>query len=174
MPHVFRTERLVVRPWTLDDAEDAFEIYGDAEVMRYLHDPVPDVETQRKGIAALLTRVAAMPRGLGLWAIEERARGRVCGMALLKPLSDEGEVEVGWHLARRAWGRGFATEAGRGCLRHGFDVVGLDEIVAVVQPANGPSLRVVERLGMEPAGTCLHHDLEHLRFVMTADAFRRG
>jgi ribosomal-protein-alanine N-acetyltransferase len=69
-------------------------------------------------------------------------------------------VEIGWRLARHAWGRGYATEAARRALQHGFEALGLEEIVSFTVPANLRSLAVMERLGMrrDPAG-----DFEHPR-----------
>ena len=69
-------------------------------------------------------------------------------------------VEVGWRLARRYWGRGFATEAGRAALDYGFGELELDEIVSFTSELNEPSWRVMERLGMshDPAG-----DFDHPR-----------
>ena len=63
------------------------------------------------------------------------------------------EVELGWVIARPAWGRGYATEASRAWLDVGFDTLGLDEIVAVIRRENASSHRVAERLGMERRGT---------------------
>jgi ribosomal-protein-alanine N-acetyltransferase len=57
-------------------------------------------------------------------------------------------VEVGWRLARGAWGHGYATEAARAALTYGFDVIGLDEIVSFTATINVPSIAVMQRLGM--------------------------
>jgi RimJ/RimL family protein N-acetyltransferase len=57
-------------------------------------------------------------------------------------------VEVGWRLARDAWGQGYATEAARAALSYGFDVLGLDAIVSFTATTNAPSIAVMQRLGM--------------------------
>jgi RimJ/RimL family protein N-acetyltransferase len=62
------------------------------------------------------------------------------------------DVEVGWHLARAHWGHGYATEAARALINHGFHTLNLDTINAVVNPANAASIRVTQRLGMTPLG----------------------
>jgi RimJ/RimL family protein N-acetyltransferase len=68
---------------------------------------------------------------------------------LLKPLPPTtDDIEVGWHLARRVWGRGYASEAARALLRYGFETLRLDEILAVVDPANERSAAVTRRVGM--------------------------
>jgi len=70
-------------------------------------------------------------------------------------------VEVGWRLRRDAWGHGYATEAGRESLRHGFETLGLEEVVSFTVPVNLRSQRVMERLGMthSPADDFEHPSL---------------
>ena len=161
---VFSTGRLFMRSWTPDDAEAAFSIYGDPVVARFAGrngQPERDVESQRASLARVCAMYDGRTDGLGFWAIELRSTGEIVGSALLKPLEQGPDIEVGWHLARRAWGNGYATEAGAGALRYGFEVLSLYEIVAVVHPENPRSLRVAERLGMRPSGQrhCYGHDL---------------
>jgi RimJ/RimL family protein N-acetyltransferase len=95
----------------------------------------------------------------------------VIGSAALKPLEDTGpEIEVGYHLGRAHWGRGYATEAARGLLQHGFERLGLARIVAVVDPENTRSLAVVARLGMRAEGPCRCYDRDCLKFALESPA----
>lgn len=91
-------------------------------------------------------------RGFGLWALETREGGEFIGFAGLSMPSFEAHftpaIEVGWRLARSAWGNGYATEAGRAALAFGFEEAGLDEIVSFTTVANQRSRAVMERLGM--------------------------
>jgi RimJ/RimL family protein N-acetyltransferase len=91
--------------------------------------------------------------GYGLWALRSReGDDRVLGFAGLSiPLHFPPvlpAVEVGWRLRRDAWGRGYATEAARPALRHGFADLRLDEIVSLIHEANARSLAVARRLGL--------------------------
>lgn len=90
--------------------------------------------------------------GFGLWAIERRDDGAFLGFAGLSAPAFEAHftpaVEVGWRLARTAWGHGYATEAGAAALDHGFEVLGLPEIVSFTAAGNERSRRVMERLHM--------------------------
>ena len=70
------------------------------------------------------------------------------GLAPLNPQVPHEGIEVGWRLARTAWGHGYATEAARASVAYGFDHAGLDEIVSVTAVVNAPSRAVMERLGM--------------------------
>jgi len=101
------------------------------------------VERIERGLAA---------NGFGLWALEVRERGEFIGFTGLAAPEFEAHftpaVEIGWRLARPAWGNGYATEAAREVLRFGFEEVGLDEIVSMTTPANRRSRAVMERLGM--------------------------
>jgi RimJ/RimL family protein N-acetyltransferase len=90
--------------------------------------------------------------GFGLWALEVRATGELIGFTGLAVPEFEAHftpaVEVGWRLARSAWGNGYATEAARAALDFGFGEVGLAEVVSFTSVANARSRAVMERLGM--------------------------
>jgi RimJ/RimL family protein N-acetyltransferase len=144
-----RTERLVMRGWRDDDRPAWAALNADPEVMRYFHDTMT-----REQADAMLDRMEAalQAQGWGLWALERQDTGELVGLTgLAVPTYDlpfTPCVEVGWRLARSAWGRGFATEAAREALRVGFDEVGLSEVVAMTSVPNAPSRAVMERLGM--------------------------
>jgi RimJ/RimL family protein N-acetyltransferase len=91
-------------------------------------------------------------RGFGLWALEVRSTGQFIGFTGLSVPSFEAHftpaVEVGWRLAKDAWGNGYATEAARASLAHAFGPTGLDEVVSFTATTNKPSQRVMERIGM--------------------------
>jgi ribosomal-protein-alanine N-acetyltransferase len=169
MPQVvFETARLLVRAWTLEDAESAFQIYGDPAVMRFLGTVEPDLSHQRATLARIIERDRRWANGMGFWAITETHTGKVVGGITLKPLEEVGpEIEVGWHLRRQVWGHGYATEAARGLLRYGFDKLKLERIVAVIRPANYRSRHVARRLGMVHIGRAQHYG--HLLDIFVAD-----
>jgi RimJ/RimL family protein N-acetyltransferase len=155
MSIIVETERLIVRHWQLDDAEDAFAIYNDPEVTRYLAGGVhsESIEQTRAWVARLIAKEAAMAQ-LGFWPVVERATGRVIGHALLQYATINGEdrVELGYGFARASWGHGYATELALALLRYGFDTLNLDEIYGVVIPENTASRRVLEKIGMRNLG----------------------
>jgi ribosomal-protein-alanine N-acetyltransferase len=140
---------LLVRRWTLDDAEAAYSIYGDPEVWRYMGggDGHADIAQSHTSLERIIGRYEQLP-GLGLWAIVEKATGEIVGSVELVPLEGGPEIEVGYHLARRVWGRGIATEAARGAVRYGFESLGLARIAGVCYPDNHASRRVLEKCGL--------------------------
>ena len=156
---VFETERLFASRWIpAQDAEAAYAIYGDPEVVRFIGGEVmPSVEAQRERLEAMLERDRGRPEGMGGLPLVRRKDGLIIGLALIKPLPDADrvdteDIEIGWHLGRAHWGQGYATEAGRALLRYGLDALGLDTVYAVVDPPNHRSLAVARRLPMRALG----------------------
>ena len=144
-----QTARLVLRHWRDADRPPFARLNADAEVMRWF--PSPLTRQQSDDLAARLA--AHLDReGWGLWALEERATGRFAGFTgLARPGFDAPftpAVEIGWRLARDAWGRGFATEAARAAAAYGFCELALDEIVSFTVARNARSRAVMARLGM--------------------------
>lgn len=141
------TARLHLRAFTPNDLDDLCRIFGDPEVMRYISGgkPRPREETE-KGL--LRTIEGWKKRGFGLWALTQKEHERVIGYCGLMPLEDTTEIEVAYGLAKSEWGRGFASEAAHASLRFGFEELKLERIVAVVNPENLASKRVLEKLGM--------------------------
>jgi ribosomal-protein-alanine N-acetyltransferase len=156
-----RTDRLILSKWRVGDRAPFAELNLDADVMRHFPGPLSRTESD-----ALVDRIVAdFERcGWGLWALEERATGRFLGFTGLAPVRFQAPftpaTEVGWRLRRDAWGRGFATEAGRAALAFAFapDGLALAEVVSFTAHANQRSRAVMHRLGMsrDPAGDFDH------------------
>jgi [ribosomal protein S5]-alanine N-acetyltransferase len=168
---IAETERLIIRYWTPEDADDAFTIYGDPEVTRYLAGDARDttVEQTREWLEKKTT-TQGEKAPLGLWAVEERSSSRVIGHALLQyaKINGEDRVEVGYALARAAWGKGYATEIAQAMLHDGFDTLNLTDIYGVVIPENTASRRVLEKLGMRNLGMGDYNGFPIEVFVMEA------
>ncbi len=167
MAHRLLTERLVLRPWTVDDAGAALDAYGDAEVARWLApamDRVHDLAAMRVVLQQWLAEDARMMTPAGRWAIELRDGGQVIGGATLLPLPPDEEFEVGWQLHREAWGHGYATEAGLALARWAFGQ-GIEQVIALVRPANKRAAAMVRRIGMDWVGeTEKYHQLRLQEF----------
>ena len=150
------TERLVLRPWRHEEAERLLDILGRVEVAKWLGDGPPVLMRDLAEAHGRIDRYAernevAPPRGI--WAVERKADGVVAGTVLLLTLPNDahGEVEIGWHLHPDSWGLGYASEAARAVLAHGF-AGGLPEIIAVAHTDNEASIAVMRRLGMTDRG----------------------
>jgi RimJ/RimL family protein N-acetyltransferase len=140
---------LRLRRWREADREPFASLNADPAVMEYF----PDRLTQRQSDGLIEEIEAGFERrAFGLWAIEVRATGTFVGFTGLDEPSFDAHftpaVEVGWRLARAAWGSGYATEAARASLAFGFEEVDLDEIVSFTSAGNERSRAVMERIGM--------------------------
>ena len=143
-----RTDRLLLRRWREADRAPFAEMNADPEVMEhFFHRP------SRAESDDLVDRIEASfdREGFGLWAVEVED-GRFAGFVGLWPTPPElafsPAVEVGWRLARHAWGRGLATEGARAVLADGWDRLGLQEVVSMTTTTNRRSQAVMQKLGM--------------------------
>ena len=145
--------RVRLRHWRDADLAPFAALNADAEVMRFFAAPLTRAESDA-GAARIRAQIAAL--GFGLWALEVPGIGFAgfvgIGPKLPFPLSVPGidpvSHELGWRLARAAWGRGYATEAAALALRHALDALGLPQIVSYTVAANAPSRAVMQRIGL--------------------------
>jgi ribosomal-protein-alanine N-acetyltransferase len=141
------TARLILRPFSMDDLDSLAEIFADPEVMRYVGKRRP--ATREETRTALESVMDHWNRSrFGVWATIDKSTGELAGFSGLCFLDGTDEIEVGYRLGRAYWGAGLATEAGHASLRFGFEILELDRIVAVVDPENVASQRVVAKLGL--------------------------
>ena len=145
------TDRLALRRWRVEDREPFAAINADPEVMRFIGTGA----VLGRGLSdELLVRFEREweERGFGLWALsarddpDEQLLG-FCGLTVPMFLPAVlPAVEVGWRLARAAWGQGYATEAAGAALDFGFEEHAIEEILSIVDPDNERSLRVSAKL----------------------------
>jgi RimJ/RimL family protein N-acetyltransferase len=154
------TERLQLRRWRPTDREPFAALNADPEVVRYVRDGRPMTRAESD---ALLDAIDAhwAQHGFGLWCAAPREDPDAClgfvGLAVPSFLpSVMPAVEVGWRLARSAWGRGLATEGARASLDHAFGELALESVISVIDPGNERSVRVAEKLGMRRGAAHLH------------------
>src|SRR4029450_5827080 len=135
-----RTPRLLLRDWCDDDLDPFAALNAHPEVMR--HFPAPLSRSQSDALAARI-RTELAERGFGLWALESPGEAPFLGFVGLATPGFEAPftpcVEVGWRLAWRFWGRGYATEAARAVLEHAFG--GLRPLRGVLLP-HAPDPRI--------------------------------
>jgi len=154
MAHKLVAERLVLRPWDVEDAEIALGAYGDADVARWLSpamDRVLDTASMRVLLQQWIAEDLRMLTPAGRWAIELADGGQAVGGASLLPLQPDEEFEIGWALHPKSWGHGYASESGLALARWAFDQ-GIEQVIALVRPANSRALATVRRIGMEWVG----------------------
>ena len=144
---MIETERLLLRGWREADLAPFHAMGQDAEAMRYLGPPTSRDETRWT-----LNRAQACQAEHGhcQWAIERKSDGAFLGYCGLKPgdAPMRGEIEIGWQIDRRVWGRGYAREAAAASIAWGWRNLAVPSIAAVTVPANRRSWGLMERLGM--------------------------
>jgi RimJ/RimL family protein N-acetyltransferase len=144
-----QTDRLVMRPFVEDDLDAYAAIVAEPEVCRYLgNGDTLDRAGAWRQIAVFLGH--AQLRGYSQEALVERESGTLVGRAGLWQPEGWPGLEVGWLLAPRVWGRGYATEAGRAWRDYAFRELGAAELVSLIHRDNLPSARVAERIGHRP------------------------
>lgn len=145
------TDRLILRRFTADDADNLVELDGDPGVMRYI--------TGGRGTSRTEIETDVLPRflwyyerfaGYGFWAAIERSSGEFLGWFHFRPPPECGpdEVELGYRLRRAAWGKGYATEGSRALIEKGFRELGVRRVVASTMVVNVASRRVMEKAGL--------------------------
>lgn len=149
---ILETEHLILRPFR-DADTDAYAAMGaDPEVMEFL-----------SADGGLLSRADAWRqmsmflghwalRGFGTWAVEEKASGEFVGRIGLHYPEGWPDRELGWTIARKFWGKGYATEGARASMDHAFVALGWTHLVSLIHPSNHRSARVAERLGQRLFG----------------------
>ena len=138
---------MILRGWQRCDLELHAEMSADPQVMRYIGDGrVHDRGQSWREVALHIGHWAL--RGYGQWALERKEDGASLGrVGLWNPPGWPG-LEVGWKLAREAWGQGYATEAGEAAIEWTWATLDADRLISLIQPGNERSVRVAERLGM--------------------------
>lgn len=140
------TQRLLLRPVEPTDLDEFAALHADPEVTQFIR-PLDRAAAEAR---LRLAEREWQETGYGLVAVLDRQSGDFLGRAGLKYWPEFDETELGWALRRDAWGHGFATEAARACLDWGFSEFEMPYLTAMISPENIRSVRVAERLGLNP------------------------
>jgi ribosomal-protein-alanine N-acetyltransferase len=146
---VIETARLLIRPWQEGDRAPIAAMQADPEVMwdygRLFDRAESDARIDR-------WHEAYLRLGYGRFPVLDKRDGKLLGYCGIMPVVDEHPMapnaEIGWRFTRAAWGNGYATEAARACLTHGFERCGLSEVLSYTRHDNARSEAVMKRLGL--------------------------
>ncbi|MEA9979177.1 GNAT family N-acetyltransferase [Pseudomonas sp. 10B1] len=141
------TERLLIRELKIEDVPVLASILGDAQVMRHSVGGVMSEKETREFVAGCVFSYQA--NNFGPWAVIDRATTTFIGFCGLnaEPVEGAEEVEIGYRLSREFWGKGLATEAAMASRDYAFGTLGVDSLIAIVEPENIASVNVIEKLG---------------------------
>ena len=144
---IIETDRLLLREFTMDDAKLVFELNNDPDVIQYTGDPV-----RNEAHALEILEKTIIPQYIlynhGRWAVHTKPELEFIGWCGLKFRAERNEIDLGYRFQKKAWGRGYATEAAYASLRYGFDKLLVRRIVGRAMPQNIASIKVLEKLGM--------------------------
>ena len=146
------TRSLLLDPLTPADYPWVVQLYSDPHVMRYIGNGPRAEEESRHRLDWFIDQAARL--GFGYWVLRDRATGEALGGAMLMVRSPGAKFELGFALARTAWGRGLASEAARALLDHAFGMLGVPEIEAFTHQDNAASGAVLRKAGMRDTGLC--------------------
>lgn len=162
---LLETERFFLRRFTDDDAQNLFELDNDADVMRYINGGTPtsfeviqnellpsfvryDERFPQFGFFAITLKATSDERTMNALPVNGRRSGFL-GWVSLRPVEEnQNDALLGYRLHKAAWGKGYATEAARALINHGFAGTPIERVVATTYEENMGSRRVMEKLGM--------------------------
>jgi ribosomal-protein-alanine N-acetyltransferase len=164
------TPRLHIRKLTPNDLPWLIEMRSPEAVNRYLGGPA------MQNADALTTRIEFYINcytefGFGFCAMELKETGELIGTSGLQPLEDTGEIEVGYNLSEKYWRQGFGFECAFAWLKYGFETANLERIVAVAEPNNIGSWKIMEKCGMTYEATEDHYGFPCVRYAISRDRF---
>ena len=147
------TERLTLRRFTPEDADVLIELDGDPAVMRYLPgggEATTPEEVRERLLPYILSVYERWDGNFGLFAAHAKESGDFVGWFHLRPEHEapQEEAELGYRLRQAEWGKGYATEGGRGLVDTGFTDLDVRLVWAATMTANVASQKVVEKIGM--------------------------
>jgi ribosomal-protein-alanine N-acetyltransferase len=163
------TKRLTLRMFEPEDAEAFHRIWNDPIVMKYIEGWRPSLEEARAGMTRLVQHWR--DKGFGQWAVALKEEGTLIGYVGFKHLDGTPEVELLYGIDKPYWNMGYTTEAARACLRYIFDHTGLDRIVALADPENVGSWRVMEKLGMRREKIARYYNQDLVYYAILREEF---
>lgn len=156
---IFETERLLFRRLVRDDLTALHTLYRDPEIRRFFPEGTLSLDDTRAELEWFLGGHPRHPE-LGLWAAIHKPDGAFIGRCGLLPWTIEGrlEIEIAYLLDRAYWGRGLGAEAARGLVRYGFEHLGLQRLIALIDADNVASVRTAESAGLQFERDLIHDD----------------
>lgn len=175
------TERLNLRQWQQDDYAEFAKLTSNAEVMKYFPSTLTTKQSD-KGVERCKSSIK--DKGFGFWAAELKQSNEFIGFI---GISDPGDgypfspcIEIGWRLAQRFWGKGYASEGAKASLEFAFNKLGLNEIISMTPVLNINSKKVMQRIGMQDSKQNFIHPkliktnelAEHVLYKITSEQWQ--
>jgi len=178
------TEHLLIKPYCMEDLEDLYKVYSDEKIMAYIPEGVMSYEWVKELIKWMVEYCYEnnTPENIikfGVSVVYKKTKKVIgwCGLGSLDCKPED--VEIFYGLSSEYWGQGLATEAAKAMLHYGFDIIGLNRIIAVVKLDNIASKKVIEKMGMKFEKILKVDDIHHsgydgeLYYALTKDEYHK-
>jgi ribosomal-protein-alanine N-acetyltransferase len=148
-PKILETDRLILRPLTINDLDPLFALYRDPEVRKYFPEGTLTHEETKEELEWIIN-VYYGQYGFGLWATILKATGAFIGRCGLLPwtIDEQQEVEVAYLIDKAYWGQGLGTEAAQGIVHYAFEQLHLSRLICLIDAENQASQAVATKIGM--------------------------
>ena len=144
---ILETERLILREHVLSDAQFFFTLNSNFNIVKYTGDSsFKTIEEAEKIVQYVMNQYKE--NGYGRWLVAEKETGNPIGWCGLKFHTDTKETDIGYRLLESAWGKGYATESAKACIKYGFNHFNLNRIIGDAMKENTSSINVFKKLGM--------------------------
>jgi ribosomal-protein-alanine N-acetyltransferase len=169
---ILETDRLTLREFVPEDVEAMARVLSDPQTMRYYPAPF-----DRAAVTEWIDRNRGRyaEDGYGLWAMILKSSGELigdCGLTR-QTVGDADEIEIGYHVRRDLWNRGYASEAAQACKSYGFEKLNARRLISLIRPANLASCRVAEKNGMKIWKEVLRADFRHYVYAIGRNEFSK-
>ena len=141
------SERLYLREMTPNDAENAYNLNLDPEVVKYTGDVA--FESIKEARKFLENYTHYQEYGFGRWAVIDKKNDEYLGWCGIKYTPDLDEYDIGYRFFRKHWGKGYATESAKACLNYAFNELNIEVLVGRAMAENINSIKVLEKIGMK-------------------------
>ena len=168
---VIETEHTRLRPFCEADIDALFQITNQKDIFKYFPNPAPWTrEKTGKFIASQLTHWEQ--HSFGWWGVDSLEQSELIGWNGLQYLPDTNEIEVGYLISESFRGRGWTTEGTIASLKFGFEVIGLESIIAIVHPENIPSQHVALKSGLSLVDRNNYFGMDCFRYRINSKTFQ--
>lgn len=170
MQFYLETERLILRPLTLEDTNGMFALNSNPEVQKHVgNQPIKTIAEAKENIEFILQQY--VENGVGRLAIIEKESNEFLGWGGLKLITEEMNghqnfYELGYRFLPKYWGKGFATEVGKASIKYGFEELKLEVIYAIAAIENQASKSVLEKIGFKVIAIFNYQNLPHYWFEL--------
>ncbi len=163
--NILGTARCLIRETVPGDVDAFYQIYSHPAITEYMEGLYPDVEEERQYVRDYIEKVYTF-FGFGVWTVVERESGDVIGRAGFSYREGFDEPELGFIIGVPWQRRGYAEEVCRAVLAYGWSALEFEQVQALVEPGNVPSIKLCEKLGFRKAADVSVGEKEYCRFII--------